>query len=299
MVRVWIAFVTGLLVLMFWPVAGFGADDAGNVRDEKRVPPFSFDFSVERTARADIDGTGASVAVTEYSAGLSWQFLLIDVDHRENNWRAGSDLGSAPGRDPWGSLTRIAPGLQYYGEFSGQWAIWAKLVAIAGFEDTISSRSWTYNPQLVGFYMPRERLKLYGGIGALYHPVDPVVYPVLGVAWNMDSRSGLSGAIGFPETMLRYHFNEQLAMKVDFQWDIRVYRLAEDNTLAPDGYVRTEDLNPGLHLEYSLTESMMLTTGVRRLMDRGLTIFDRIENERADHDVQDGWSFLVGVAFQL
>jgi hypothetical protein len=44
---------------------------------------------------------------------------------------------------------------------------------------------------------------------------------------------------------------------------------------------------------------MMLTTGVRRLMDRGLTIFDRIENERADHDVQDGWSFLVGVAFQL
>lgn len=294
-----VALITGILILVFWPVATRGADESGEPHDRSASPPLSIDFSVERVGRAGIDGTGSSIAFIEYSAGMGWQFLLLDLDRRENVSRAGTGLAGATGREPWGSLTRVAPGLQYYREVNERWGLWAKLVAIAGFEDRFSSRSWTYNPQLIGFHMPREQLTLYAGFGSLYHPVDKTVYPVLGVTWNMDSHIGPSGALGFPETMLRYHFNEQLAVKVDFQWDIRVYSLAEDNRLAPNGSMRVEELKPGLHLECFPTASLRVTTGVRRFMGRNLTFFSRTESELATYDINDSWSFLFDMEYMF
>ncbi|WP_290648948.1 hypothetical protein [Aquisalimonas sp.] len=179
------------------------------------------------------------------------------------------------GRRP--ALTRVAPGLQHYGELADHWGLWLKIVTIAGFDDRISSRSWTYNPRIIGVHTPHEKLTLYAGTGPLYHPVDSTLYPVLGVAWNMDAQGGLSGALGFPETMLRFRLNEHLAVKANFKSDIRVYRLADDNTLAPGGYTRMEDLKPGLHLEYFPTESLQVSTGIRRFVGRSLTFFPRPE----------------------
>jgi hypothetical protein len=67
------------------------------------------------------------------------------------------------GAEPWDALTAIAPGLQYYHVMESGWSLWAKFKAIAGFEETIRSKSWTYNPQLIGFYPFNERFTLYGG----------------------------------------------------------------------------------------------------------------------------------------
>jgi len=118
--------------------------------------------------------------------------------------------------DPWKTLTRIAPGLQYYHEFNDKWGVWPQFAAISGFENEDSLRSWTYNPQCVGFYMHNQQMIIYGGIGMLYHSVDSEIYPMLGVAWNMDSKTGLSSALGFPETMMRYGFDKRLALIMDF-----------------------------------------------------------------------------------
>jgi hypothetical protein len=268
-----------------------GADGADENDGDEAAPVASVEISMERVGRADIDGTDASLGFTEYAASLSWQFLLLDLDHRENDWRPGAELGGAPGREPWGELTRIAPGLQYYGELDDRWGLWLQMFAIAGFEDDVSSRSWTFNPQVVGLYMPREDLNVFAGMGSLYHPVDSTFYPVLGVAWNMDTRDGLSGTLGIPETLVRYHFNERLAVKADFQRDIRMYRLSDGNPTAPSGYLQTDVLTPGIHLEYLPAASLQVTLGIRRFMDRRIKIYSSEENKLADHDVDDPWSF--------
>jgi hypothetical protein len=155
----WITLIASILLSALWPLNILGADEPD--KSESGNPAFSVKFSVESIGRAGIDGTDASFAFTEYSASLTWQFMILDFDHRKVNWSAGNGLGSSADRDPWGDLTRIAPGLQYYGELSDRWGLWLKMVAISGFEDRISSRSWTYNPQVIGFYRAREHLTLY------------------------------------------------------------------------------------------------------------------------------------------
>lgn len=100
----------------------------------------------------------------------------------------------------------------------------------------------------------------------------------------MESKDGLSGALGFPEAMLRYGFNERVALKMDFQWDIRFYHLAEDNNLTSKGYVKIENLIPDLQIEYEPIKGLTFYFGVRRYFGRKLTVFDYEENELTSND---------------
>jgi hypothetical protein len=270
-------------------------DNTGENREDH--PEISTNVSIEQIPRSDIDDTDTSMGYTEFSAGLEWQFILFDMDHRVYDWTKAEELGMDPDLDAWKTLTRIAPGLQYYREFSQQWGIWVKFVALAGFEDKISSESWTYHPQVIGFHMLTEQVTLYGGMGMLYHPVDTQVYPVVGVAWNRGSQEGFRGALGFPQTMLRYGFNEKLGLKTDFEWDIRTYSLSKDNDLAPNGFVYMEDLILGLYLEYLPVKDLTLRLGVRHYFGRNQTLYDQDENELNAQDVDPSWSYLVGIDY--
>lgn len=252
-------------------------------------------LSAEGVGRSGIDGSASSFAYREYAAGLEYLFLLLDVDQRDYDWRHGS-TGVA---NPWRSLTRIAPGVQYYRELGDRWGVWAKFIGIAGFEDSLSSRSWTYNPQVLGFYSPSPALTYYAGVGMLYHPVESVPYPVLGMAWNMGSARGLGVAVGFPETMVRYRYDEQWALKFDFQWDIRTYSLAADNPLAAQGYLQTEDRIPALALEFTPVKGLTLAPGIRWYLGRSMTLYDRDEFEQAAMDPHSAWaaSFTIRYLF--
>jgi hypothetical protein len=263
-----------------------GSEEDG--QSPSAIPRPSATLTGSWVARADIDGTDASFSFSEYSAGLKWLFLFFTAEQRTYSWHEGSDLGGAG--DPWRSLTLLSPGAQYYKEF-GRWGTWVRLRAFAGFEKNLSSRSWSYNPQVLGLYKPTQRLTLYAGAGLLHDPVDPLLYPVLGLAWAMGSRTGLSGAAGFPATMIRYGFSEQLGLKLEVQWNIRTYALAGDNTLAPGGHLRTEDIVPGLLLEYSPAPGLTIAPGARFHFGRSLTLYDRSGVEFGSWDVDPSWSF--------
>lgn len=283
--------------MAYSPVKALAGNGEKELDEGKR--PVSTSLFLEQTDRAGIDGYDASMGYTEFSAGLEWQFLLFDIDHREYDWREGASLGIGSGLDPWETLTRIAPGFQYYREFSQNWGVWSKFVTIAGFEDEMSSRSWTYNPQVLGFHMLTQRITLYGGLGMLYHPVDYQVYPVVGIAWNMESQDGLTGALGFPETMVRYGYNERIGLKIDFEWDIRTYSLSENNNFVPEGYVNIEDLIIGLQLEYKPIKGLTLSCGFRQYFGRKLTVFDQDENELTSYDVSQSWANLLGIEYEF
>ncbi len=257
--------------------------------DKTNHPPVELDFSFEQVFRADPDQARPAFSYREYTADLEWYVVLLGIDHRAYRWRGGVEA------EPWGSLTRLSPGLQYYRTFNDAWGVWALFYAMAGFEDDITSRSWTYNPKLIGLHRRTEPLIFYLGAGALYHPVDPVYYPILGLAWNPDAETGWSGSIGFPDTIIRYRFSERWALKTDFHWKIRTYRLADDNAIAPRGYVRTEDLAPGAHLAFYPREHLTLTAGVRRRLGRSLTLYDRDERELQSTDVDSVWSAVLSL----
>ncbi len=266
-------------------------------REMEGGPAGSARVSLEHAAQSEIHSSGTAVGHRQVSVRLEWRFLLFDLNHREYQWRNGADFRFGSDVEPWRELTQVAPGLQYYHQFNENWGTWIKLVAIAGFEDAISARAWSYNPQILGFYMPSQQTTLYGGVGTLYHAVYSISYPVIGVAWHTDSRQGLSFAAGFPETMLRYGFNKKLALKMDFQWDIRIYHLARNSSLASGGYLQTVDLKPGLILEYEPLNGLIFSAGIRRHLGRTLTVFDNHRKKLISRDVDSSRAFLLEIEY--
>lgn len=269
-------------------------ETAGTSQQSRR--PFEFGASAERVFDSGISDTDASFAYSEVAAHFEMLFLFFNADHRIYDWEQSTDFAPAADKDPWDSLTRITPGLQYVKTF-GRWGVWGEFAFSAGFEDGITSDAWTYNPQLLGFYTANKDLTVYFGAGWLYHPVASLFYPVFGLAFRHEEKSGLAGAVGFPETMVRYWFTEKWAAKLDFVWDIRTYRLSDDNPVSPSGYLQLDEKIPGLYIEYCPQKDLTIGSGVRWHLDRTMTVFDRDGDELDEHTVKAGLSVLLAVNF--
>ena len=287
-----------IVVLIVFTVACAMSAESENSVQGGLLNGLEIELAVEQIDESDAEHTGAAFEYDDVTAKLEWLFVLFEFSHRSYEW-TGECICTEPGAVPWDSLIRISPGLQYYSEIGEKWGVWGKFVAHAGYESDMDSGSWTYNPQFLGFYSPLPGVKLYGGAGLLYHPVETVVYPVLGIAWNIDTVQGGSGALGFPETMVRYGFNEWVAVKADFEVDVRTYSLDEDSGLSPGGYVHLEDLKPAVYLELLPVDNLTLSAGIRYYLDRTMTLYDSNENEMKSVDVEDcpGFEFQIQYRF--
>ena len=273
--------------------------DGGEEPSQEDQTFFTVKLLGEAVESADIDDTGVSSGYREFSTEIKWRLLSFECNYREYDWDRDEASNAPFIADLWDDLTQISPGIQYYKDFSNDWSIWGKFAAVAGFENEISSGSWTYNPQAMILYGPDKSIKLYFGLGALYHPVETDVYPVLGVAYNLERKQGLSYALGFPETMARFRFGEGFAVKAAFQWDIRTYRLDQSNDPVSQGYVKIEALTPGLWLEAEPMENLILSWGLRGYLERSLTLYDHDENELTSHEPDASLSYQFGVNYRF
>lgn len=137
--RVWASFVVVV------PALCVAAEQSEDDAREAPSPPMSVLVSVERTGDAGITGTNSATSSTEFAITAKWLVLVFDADYRDMGWSRRSLVAPAglSGSTEWGSLTRLAPGIQYYQDIGRQWAVWGKFSAIAGFEETPSLRSVT------------------------------------------------------------------------------------------------------------------------------------------------------------
>ncbi len=277
-----------MVAILLCRTTGLGAAEAA--ADSARL-----DLSSEYVGRATVKNLDASAALTAHRVEWEWLFLLFAYDHFRYDWRTRAETDAAP----WGSLHRVAPGLQYLQALQDSWGVWIKAIGIAGFEDSVAARSWTAHPQVLFFNHVTDGPTLYAGAGTLYHSVDSVFYPIMGVAWTSPTGLGFSGALGFPETLIRYRFNERYAVKADFEWDIHLYRLADDNARAPGGFLRTEDRIPGLYFEYRPTRGLTLSPGVRWHLGRSVTLYDRDEDKIRSSRVDGAWSAIMNVEYRF
>ncbi len=284
-------YLRGLCFVLCLLIFVGGPSPKSSIADEGRPGP-TIELSAEYVGRAAVDRWSDSFSVNHYAAEIEWLVALFEYHHLRYDWRSRLDEG-----DPWVSLERIKPGVQYLHRFDEQWGFWPKIVAVSGYEDSPSSRSLTWNPQLIGFYHANPRATLYFGAGSLYHPVGPVYYPVLGVALIAVDEGRFSGALGFPETVARYRIDDRLALKADFNWEIRFYQLADDNPNAPDGYLRTEDRVPGLYLEYTTANGLTVSPGVRWHLGRSITLYDDRERKIESSRVRGAWSAIVTMEY--
>jgi len=237
---------TRILVALLLPALCVAAEQSEGEAREAPSPPMSVMVSVERTGAAAILGTNSAGSSTEFAITAKWLVLVFEADYRDMGWSRRSLVAPAglSGSTEWGSLTRLAPGIQYYQDIGRQWAVWGKFSAIAGFEETPSLRSVTWNPQFVALRTLKDGTVLYCGAGSLYHRASKTFFPIVGVARNTDARQGFSAVIAFPEAYARYRFNERVALRADYEWDTRVFGLSANNPTAQDGYLRSATITP-------------------------------------------------------
>ncbi|RUO25169.1 hypothetical protein CWE09_00010 [Aliidiomarina minuta] len=262
--------------------------------DEELSTDFHMRYLSTESSR--LSGQENSFSLNEYQIEIERHAFLFEVDHRDYNWRQREVISGDP---DWGSLTRIAPGLQYFGEVTDNWSVWAKLYAIAGFENSITKDSLTYNPQLIALTPYNDDIMLFAGVGAFYHPVDPVYYPILGLNWDAGNESRWSGALGFPETMIRYQLNDDWSLKAEFEVEIRFYQLSNSNQFSPGGYVKTDDLLPGLQLEFAPTSSFSSYLGLQYSFERTLSVYNSQRDLQERNQVTSGWGIRFGLEWVI
>lgn len=132
-------------------------------------PRFHARAEIERVGCADWKDADITQSHDVWSLAVDFQAAFLVYDQRVYEFSGGA----APS---WDTLHHAELGAQYVWRFPGDWGVWPRYVALLGFEDRVRSGSVTHHPRLVVF--KGDRLTFYGGVGALLHPVDDLVYPV-------------------------------------------------------------------------------------------------------------------------
>jgi len=135
-----------------------------------------------------------------------------------------------------------------------------------------------------------------------HHSTDSVVYPVFGIGQRNTgkgngNRRGFSYAIGVPNTMVRYAFNEKVALKLDLEIETRFYQLADDSHFLPEGFIKCKEIVPGLQVEYAPVKELIMRMGMRHVFESEITYFDKDENELATDEIDGARSYLVSLDF--
>ncbi|MCC5854319.1 MAG: hypothetical protein JJU10_01385 [Idiomarina sp.] len=260
--------------------------------------PISLGFELKHRSTANLNQLGSGFRYTEYAVDFERHALLFEADHRDVRWT----LGDTP---RFGNLTRIAPGFQLYQEIppehADNWAVWFKLMVYGGYESSFTSDSITFNPQFILLnFQPDERV-LYLGLGRFFHPVDPIAYPILGFAWQETPGRTWSGAIGFPETMVRYRLSNHWSVRANFEFDYRYYQLGQQNTTAAGGFLQTKELIPALQLEWRpIPESdLLLYLGVEYLIEREHIFYDANRNRVFTDRTASGSAIRIGTQLRF
>ncbi len=287
-----------LCLLLFVSASSACAGDESPEEASGGPPGLSVDFSFEHVRRAAAPGLGVSASHDEYTAGLRWFFLFLRLNHREYDWRIDPDGSGGEKFPPWESLTALTPGFSYYrgiGESSG---VIVNLFGTYGFEEELSSGTLSYNTQAFVLWAYRPRVTLFTGVGMRYHPVSSSFYPMLGFSWEGDAGSGFYGFLGNP-SVLGYRLNDSTAFNLNVESENWIYRLSEENSVSPRGYLRDSDWKISVSVEKGLTENLTLSAGISRFLDRSISIYDREGDRTGSADIESGFSFNAGMSYSF
>lgn len=246
--------------------------------------------------RPQVHRQAASLGYRQYSAGVSWRMLAVDLQHRRYDWQYEPHVWPQVGQGPWHTLTRFRIRARREQALTGRWDARLDYAAMAGFERA-SSATWSQDVRLSAVRVSSGRVSLCGGAGLLYHPTDRVWYPAVALAWAPRENRRLSGVAGFPEAWLRWVVGKGAALRLELNWDVRFYGLADRNALAPSGTVRLEEWMPTFRFEYEAAGGLTLTAGVRQHLRRRLTLYDHTESELAYAHIGEAWAYLMSADY--
>jgi hypothetical protein len=287
------------------------------------VPSTAIDFGlpsvngfVEHISSSDVDESNpqAQVSITSTFAGLVLPISLAENSDLKIKFSGGryyfdwSDterLKFSNGREPWDDLYSAEFGLLYAYKWNQKWGSFLGGGIEAGWEKDTDD-IYSYRGMLGTNYSWGQRLnwKASLGLGFGYRPDGTQLGPFGEFSWNEKQRNsfqpGWSFKIKFPpDVQLAYVFNKHWA--INFNWSHlgKVFRLADDNDISPEGLLDFSYSKSELSLDFRPVERLTLSLGFSEYFHKEFDIQDDDGNSLQTIEVHDsfGGRFSVSWAF--
>lgn len=225
----------------------------------------SLEFEWQHTGGSSTgDSSDASLSsFQQFTLRSEYQALLFDAEQRHY-------------RHPQQSLrlTQLSPGLQYFTELNDKWAIWPRLMVRIGYEETITSDSLTYNPQLAMLRQLSPDITLVLGAGALLHTTENQYYPVIGLVLGNNPDSRWSGNLAIPQSLIAYRLTDNWYGEFALKWQTRYYQL---HSALPDNayFLKHQDVLPSAGIRFDSGNSVQISARLHYALQRKVRLFDQ------------------------
>lgn len=236
---------------------------------------------------AHIENDQGKVAVTYLRGTLEYSYFVFSYTNRRYHWDQVSRLPFGNGADdPWEQLHSISLGAKdFKGRINQRWGYFWGIWASSMFEEETSD-SFSGSGTVGLSYVISPNLIVSFGVGGYYHlEVDNLFMVVGALAWNPGIEKGFHGALGFPESFIGYRFSPAWDLRLSAGFEERVYRLADDSTVQPQGYLRSRTVLGLMELKWTPRQYLTLSIAAGYHFLRRFDIFDSEGEGGRDYDI--------------
>lgn len=240
----------------------------GPLEDSEDRWTLSIGGRAQHAFQADLDDSAGEVSVTRAGADVALlipigeKFKLstgLDFEASFYDWDSPDDVVPGSGSsDPWDEIYTVTLSLTGTYILDDKWSIFGGgFVSSSGesgadFGDTITGGGFVG----VGYAFGPE-LTVQGGIGARSRLEDDArVFPVIGVQWKISEQFNLRTE--GPGLRITYAANDQWSFYLRGAYEMREFRLADDNRTVPDGVVEDQSVPIGFGVEWRPTGGLSI-----------------------------------------
>lgn len=243
---------------------------------------------------------GGQVGVASARARISFKGFSFFYQRSAYYWDnlAGVPFGNGKD-DPWEHLQVASLGYRHGGKINQDWMWFGSLRVYSAFESDMGD-SFGVGAMGGARYHINNQWSLLLGVAGRYHPVESLVLPMVGFAWNEQAPQGFSAQIGFPLSSLSYRFNTGLALHLKMlEFNQYTYRLADDSNVESGGYLKVDDMIAGLQLDYSPVKHLSLEASLSYAINRTFTSYDSDGDHEQEYDVDNAWGGMLRLVYRF
>ena len=268
--------------------------------------------SVEHMSSSDVDESNpqAQVSVTYSAAGM-----VLPVNLTENSdlkvkfsgglyyfdWSDTERLKFSNGQEPWDDLYSAEFGLSYVYKWNKKWASVLGSGIGAGWEKDTDD-IYSYRGFLGTNYSWGQRLnwKASLGFGFGHGPGGTQLGPFGDISWNEEQRNSFQPGWSFklefpPDLQIAYVFNEHWAINFNWSHLDKLFRLADDNDISPEGLLDFSYSKSELSADFRPVETLTLSLGLSEYFHKEFDIQDDGGNSLQTIEVHDSFGFRFSV----
>lgn len=303
---VFLALLLGITLLSAVPA--HSQEDLSAAPQDKPIfqpPTASLELSGRHLVNSAVGNTQGELSVTQTRADVSWSRFSLGWHTDWYSWENRQNLPFGDGRtDPWKTLNVLTFLVRHRDQLSQRWSYFVQGAIRSGFERELSrSVGVAVNGGVVYGWNEDWTVGIGGFIG-----VDPTskfafssTFAMGGpfVQFRHPGAPGISGRLGFPQSELRYTGSPVWSTWLGLSIDSDTYRLADDSSVMPKGYVRDRMITSGIYLDLTPAPALLLRLGPTYNFSRRLEFYDSGGGKRRSYDLEDalgfetkiGWTF--------